>query len=54
MTAKNTAGTTVSMDSPEAVTKAAAMLNSYVLTVNRYAIRSSRSSVNQRAVAPTA
>lgn len=35
MTAKNTAGTTISIGSPEAATNPAAMLNSFLLTVNR-------------------
>ena len=35
ITAKNAAGTATSLGSPEATTKAAAMLNSYLLTVNR-------------------
>ena len=52
ITAKNAAGIAISEGKPDAATKAAAMLNSFLLTVNRYAMTSGRSVVINREAIP--
>jgi len=46
------AGITISDGNPDAATKATAMLNSFLLTVNRYAMTSGRSVVINREAIP--